>query len=323
MHSLPHGLWRASRWLRVYEWDWEKLPFPAVDPRSNAARATGYPRHFLYHVLHVMAHARGGEGSLVEYNKALHELLDSYREPAALASALEGELGRRYGAAAVAAVLMGLIARGLLVPVAEEEPVDTDVVAAVAAWLYIAIQVHDEFVGALDVVRDHAPKTVLEIGTAGGGTLFGWAQVAHPDAHLISVDLPGGVGGGGYYEHHVPHFRNFCAHGQRLDCILGDSTSPETIGRVRSALDGAPVDFLFIDGDHSYEGASADFANYADLVPEGGIIFFHDLQPPPPDAKQEMGVWRLWREIRGRYRHAEIVQAPGAQLSAGFGVLYV
>jgi hypothetical protein len=32
------------------------------------------------------------------------------------------------------------------------------------------------------------PATVLEIGTAKGGTLFLWGQLAGPDAHLISVD---------------------------------------------------------------------------------------------------------------------------------------
>lgn len=38
----------------------------------------------------------------------------------------------------------------------------------------------------------------------------------------------------------------------------------------------APIKFLWIDGDHSYEGAKADFELYFPFVVEGGVIAFHD-----------------------------------------------
>ncbi len=323
MESLPDGLWRTSRWLRRYDWDWEQRPFPGVDPRSNALRAATYPRNFFYHVHAVADATRGATGRLVEYSDGLQEIFILHQDPAPLAAFVEGSSGRRHGADAVSEVLSGLISRGLLVPADEEEPLDTAAVAEAAWSLCVSIQVREEHVRALDVVKEHAPKTVVEIGTAGGGTLFGWAQVAQPDARLVSVDLPGGVGGGGYMPHHEPLFRSFCAPDQQLHCVLGDSTSPGVIQRVHSAHHGAPVDLLFIDGDHSYEGARDDFANYSGLVPKGGMILFHDIQPPPPDAKQPMGVWRFWREIKDDYRHTEIVHDPENQFSAGFGVLYV
>jgi MMP 1-O-methyltransferase len=37
-----------------------------------------------------------------------------------------------------------------------------------------------------------------------------------------------------------------------------------------------PIGFLWIDGDHSYEGVSADFYGWSQHVREGGIIAFHD-----------------------------------------------
>lgn len=36
------------------------------------------------------------------------------------------------------------------------------------------------------------------------------------------------------------------------------------------------IEFLWIDGDHSYQGAKADFDLYSPFMAEGGIIAFHD-----------------------------------------------
>lgn len=37
-----------------------------------------------------------------------------------------------------------------------------------------------------------------------------------------------------------------------------------------------PLDILYIDGDHSYEGVKADYELHAPKVRPGGLIFFHD-----------------------------------------------
>ena len=39
----------------------------------------------------------------------------------------------------------------------------------------------------------------------------------------------------------------------------------------------SPIDLLFIDGDHSYEGVKADILNWSVFIKEGGIIAFHDI----------------------------------------------
>ncbi|MDP9171002.1 MAG: class I SAM-dependent methyltransferase, partial [Acidobacteriota bacterium] len=36
------------------------------------------------------------------------------------------------------------------------------------------------------------------------------------------------------------------------------------------------IDYLHIDGDHSYEGSRQDFFDYKPLVAPGGIVTFHD-----------------------------------------------
>jgi len=60
-----------------------------------------------------------------------------------------------------------------------------------------AVQNRDEIVPLLELVRKEKPGRVLEIGTATGGTLFLLARMAADDATLVSIDLPGGVRGGG------------------------------------------------------------------------------------------------------------------------------
>ena len=39
---------------------------------------------------------------------------------------------------------------------------------------------------------------------------------------------------------------------------------------------GIQIDFLFIDGDHSYEGVKTDFELYSQILSENGIIVIHD-----------------------------------------------
>jgi predicted O-methyltransferase YrrM len=42
-------------------------------------------------------------------------------------------------------------------------------------------------------------------------------------------------------------------------------------------LKGSEGDFLFIDGDHTYQGVKQDFQMYSPLVKKGGIVAFHDI----------------------------------------------
>ena len=67
------------------------------------------------------------------------------------------------------------------------------------------------------------------------------------------------------------------------------------------------IDFLFLDGDHTYEGIRQDFEMYSPLVKKGGIIGFHDIAPHPPET--DCDVFRFWNEIKLNYpdRHGEFV----------------
>ncbi len=171
----------------------------------------------------------------------------------------------------------------------------------------------------LSVVAEEKPGTVIEIGTATGGTLFLFCRTVADDASIISIDLPGGKFGGGYFWWRVPLYKKFRKLSQTLHLIQADSHADDTLQRVRKTLDGKKADLLFIDGDHSYAGVKMDFEKFSPLVRDGGLIAFHDIvvHPDFPDC----GADRFWNEIKAAgYKCSEIV-SDWKQGTGGIGLL--
>ena len=61
-----------------------------------------------------------------------------------------------------------------------------------------------------------------------------------------------------------------------MNLIQKDSHKDETMSLIMKYLNGNKIDFLFIDGDHTYEGVKQDFEMYSPLLNKNGIIAFHD-----------------------------------------------
>jgi cephalosporin hydroxylase len=150
------------------------------------------------------------------------------------------------------------------------------------------------------LVRELAPSVVVEIGSAQGGTLFAWCKSATPDALVVSVDLPGGDFGGiqgdTYGRRNYRRMAGYKRDGQTLKFVQGNSQSEKTRDEVLKVLDGRLIDFLFIDGDHAYEGVKRDYELYSPLVREGGVIGFHDVVNHP--AEPLCQVDKFWDEIK-------------------------
>jgi predicted O-methyltransferase YrrM len=187
-------------------------------------------------------------------------------------------------------------------------------------------QVRGEILGLLRILAAERPRRLLEIGTAGGGTLFLLAQVADRAATIVSVDLPHGEFGGGYPPWKIPLYRGFVRRSQTLHLIRADSHAPRTLARVRENLRGEQLDFLFIDGDHSYEGVRRDFEDYGPLVRPGGLIGLHDIAPPGTlrhGGPSLLGghVPPFWNELQARYETQELLASPEGFF--GIGLLRV
>lgn len=171
------------------------------------------------------------------------------------------------------------------------------------------------------MVTDINPQRVLEIGTARGGTLYLWTQAAAEDATLVSVDLPQGDFGGAYPKSRVPFYQSFARQHQRLTLLRTDSHLQGTLEQVRDLFHGEPIDFAFIDGDHTYEGVKKDFEMYGPMVRKGGLIAFHDILPRPD--MPEIQVDRFWNELKLKYNTVDFVGSSDTGRAIGIGVLKV
>lgn len=180
-------------------------------------------------------------------------------------------------------------------------------------------QVRSEIVRLGRILRASAPKRSLEIGTNYGGTLLLLCALSPPAAQIISVDLPLGRFGGGYPRRKIPLFRRFPRGGQQLHLIRADSHSQETKERVLRILEGEQLDYLFLDGDHTYAGVRRDFEMYVPLVRSGGIVALHDIVAYK--GNEGCQVEKFWNEIKQQHQHQEIIEDP-QQGWAGIGVLW-
>lgn len=142
------------------------------------------------------------------------------------------------------------------------------------------------------------PQNILEIGVHMGHGMRHLKEAFSPTV-LIGLE------------------RDTCYEYPELTVLKGvDSHSEETLETVKKMCPS--FDFIFIDGDHSYEGAKKDFEMYAPLVRKDGIIAFHDARVTDNET---CDVYKFWNEIKRKYVHREIFNPK--KEGTGVGVLWV
>ena len=179
-------------------------------------------------------------------------------------------------------------------------------------------QITSEFLELAELAKKQQCKYLLEIGTYRGGTLFVFSQIAAANATVISVDFSTTLIGHFYRAGQEPLLRKFIRKGQSLFLLRKDSHKPETLASIEQALQGHKLDFLFIDGDHRYEGVRQDFEMYSPLVRSGGLLAFHDIAKS--GGVEE--VYKFWDEVKRSYVHKEFIHQTGKG-AMGIGVLWL
>ncbi|MDY6805496.1 MAG: TylF/MycF/NovP-related O-methyltransferase [Cyanobacteriota bacterium] len=167
------------------------------------------------------------------------------------------------------------------------------------------------------VLRKMLPETTspvrfIEIGSYAGSSLFLTCKALKriaPQLQAFAVE-PGGTPQ--FYE----VLKQFTGEVQHLR-MLSDRAMPPVKNFLEK--DGKFPIFIFIDGDHSYEGVKQDIVNYWPLLAPGGIMMFHDCLPALNDENKEAiffhhggketGIRKACEELMNGYG-GEVVDIP-------------
>ncbi len=165
-------------------------------------------------------------------------------------------------------------------------------------------QIPWEFDQLLHIVGE--PSAVLEIGVWHGGTLAHWLRLANL---VVAID--------DQMLHEADWHEWAAVHGTGLLTHRGKSSDAASIALADSV---APYDLIFIDADHSYDAARADWENYGRMLRAGGMVAFHDILP-----RENHGVHRLWEELKYGRRTIEIRAVEPAEFAddprCGIGIV--
>jgi predicted O-methyltransferase YrrM len=131
--------------------------------------------------------------------------------------------------------------------------------------------------------------SIVEIGIAEGGSAWHLRRALDPDGTLTLIDTYPTVLG-----------MNMSRVIARRLVESVDRGRAEWL-RMRSeeaARDWVrPIDFLFIDGDHSYEAVRRDFEDWSRHVTSAGGLAFHDALTEAPWMDESFGSVRFVREL--------------------------
>lgn len=173
-------------------------------------------------------------------------------------------------------------------------------------------QVYDEISELAQIVQDHDPETVLEIGTDMGGTFYIWCRILNA-SDIISIDLPEAASGFTRQK-----FLKEIRTPAELSFIRQNAHSNRTVEAVQDRLDGDELDFLFLDCDFRYEYVKRDFEYYRPLMADDGVIALHDV------ANAEGGAIDFWKEVKENYETEKVVSTPPRRpYDLGVGVIHL
>jgi len=175
-------------------------------------------------------------------------------------------------------------------------------------------QAKEEIVEFVDILLNSKTNSCLEIGLGHyGSTHFLWRQIYD---RVITIEKN--------FERIREFGRNmkkfygeWCLSDGRSQFFNGFSNDEKIIADVYNKL--SEVDFLFIDGNHSYESVLCDFLLYYPLVRKGGIIGFHDTKL----SESNIGVPKLIWEIRdGKFTNGNRIKVDDIFHSNYLGISY-
>ena len=158
-------------------------------------------------------------------------------------------------------------------------------------------------------------RRIIEVGVWKGRSTLTMAEAMPKGACLWAVDTWAGTpddesqhelyaedvgrGGDSVFGEFMWNLSRYIESGRVIPVRMDSVSAAEYLMREH----GPVFDFVFIDADHSYRGASADIAAYRPLVRAGGVLAGHDFHWPGveravreslPMDRVELGPKSIW-----------------------------
>tara|TARA_R110000796_G_C14461508_1_gene424552 strand:+ start:61 stop:654 length:594 start_codon:yes stop_codon:yes gene_type:complete len=154
-----------------------------------------------------------------------------------------------------------------------------------------------------------------EIGVLYGGSLIEQMK-DDKECYFIGIDPFTGYYGSSYDPHrqvdlteHIDIVKQNLSsnnpHNHEWELIKNKSNDAVKDVERLLELNNQKIDFLFIDGDHSYQGVIDDFYNYKDLISDHGVLVFDNYKDPN------------WREVETAVKY--IIDNNDYMIQSEFG----
>lgn len=156
----------------------------------------------------------------------------------------------------------------------------------------------------VDVLK---PRTIVELGTHNGVSYSAMCQAVGAlglDTKCYAVDTWQGDEHAGHYSESV--FSEFAAYHDRKFGAFSSMIRSTFDQALEHFTDGS-IDLLHIDGLHTYEAVRHDFESWFPKLSANAVVMFHDTNV----RERNFGVFRLWDEIKDKYRSFEFLHCHG------------
>jgi cephalosporin hydroxylase len=142
------------------------------------------------------------------------------------------------------------------------------------------IQLPQDIIALQEIIWDLKPDLIIEAGVAHGGSLMFWSSMLEligGDRKVVGIDIEIRAHNRSEIEKH-PLFK-------RIELIEGDSTSDETLERVREIAKNYTKVMVILDSDHTHDHVKKELELYSVLVTKGSYLVAFDtfIEDMPPE----------------------------------------
>jgi len=165
-------------------------------------------------------------------------------------------------------------------------------------WLMVRLGLHQPHTQTTEKERllieaySKGKQLAVEIGVYEGRTTAILAGSIADEGKVLAIDpfFSGRIG--------VSYGKLITYHYLKQKGLIHKVQFLEMLSHEAALLVKAEIDFLFVDGDHSYEGISRDWNDWSGKIKPGGYVALHDTSIPNHDPNVSgLGSFKYFNEV--------------------------